>query len=55
MSFIIEDWAGNVLFDGRTFETFEDAWSFIYENDPFPDDDSDNKFDDYEVVKRGTE
>lgn len=37
--FIIQDWAGNVLFDGREFPSFEDAWGFIY--DTFPDQDED--------------
>ena len=30
--FIIEDWAGNILFKGERFDTFDDAWAFIYEN-----------------------
>jgi hypothetical protein len=28
--YIIKDWADNTLFDGELFETFEDAWDFIY-------------------------
>jgi len=31
-TYIIEDWAGNTLFEGRTFRTFEDAWHFIWAN-----------------------
>jgi predicted solute-binding protein len=27
--FIIQDWAGNVLERGITFDTFEDAWDHI--------------------------
>lgn len=30
--FEIEDWAGNLMFDGKTFDSFEEGWSFIYEN-----------------------
>ena len=41
---IIKDWADNVLFGGKTFKTFEDAWSHIYET--FPDQE---EFDDYYV------
>lgn len=28
--FIIKDWTGNVLLNGRTFATFEDAWDYIF-------------------------
>lgn len=44
--FIIQDWAGNVLFNGREFESFEDAWDFIYEQ--FPDEEN---FEDYYVTQ----
>lgn len=27
--FIIQDWAGNVLLNGKTFKTFDDAWGYI--------------------------
>lgn len=30
MKFIIKDWAGNICFKGKTFDTFEDAWDYIY-------------------------
>ncbi len=46
MSFIIKDWADNILFDGKSFDTFEDAWGHIYET--FPDA-VDGDFDDYYV------
>jgi hypothetical protein len=29
--FIIQDWAGNHLFQKEEFETFEDGWSFLLE------------------------
>jgi len=31
-TFIIQDWAGNRMFPEETFETYEDAWEFIYDN-----------------------
>lgn len=50
MSFIIKDWAGNILFNGKRFKTFEDAWGFIYEKDPCPDEEQEaHWFDDYYV------
>lgn len=30
--FIIKDWANNEIAPGETFESFEDGWSWIYEN-----------------------
>jgi len=30
--FIIKDWADNVMFKGKTFKDFDDAWGYIYEN-----------------------
>lgn len=51
--FRIEDWTGKVCFAGKTFDTFDDGWSFIYEHDPVPEDASPNDkehwFDDYYV------
>ena len=29
--YIIKDWAGNVCFDGKTFNTFEDASGYLSE------------------------
>lgn len=29
---IIEDWAGNRMFPDMTFDSFDDAWDYIYEN-----------------------
>lgn len=34
MKFRITDWSGNVCFFGRRFDSFEDAWGFLYENTP---------------------
>ncbi len=31
MRYIIQDWAGNLLFNGREFKTFEDGWECVYE------------------------
>lgn len=35
--YIIIDWASNVLFNGQEFESFEDAWGFVYEQLPEED------------------
>lgn len=32
MKYIIKDWADNVMFDGKEFDSFEDGWGFIYES-----------------------
>ena len=29
---IIEDWAGNRMFPDMSFNSFDDAWDYIYEN-----------------------
>lgn len=44
MKFIIEDWAGNVLFNGKEFDSFEDGWEFLFKR--FPDEED---FSDYFV------
>jgi len=55
MTLMIKDWVGNVCFDGKTFETFEEAWAHVYENDPEPSylDPrwKDHWFDDYYVTE----
>lgn len=52
---VIQDWMGNVLFGGKTFDTFEDAWSWVYEKDPMPEEGSpeydEHWYDDYYVVE----
>lgn len=53
--FKIKDWAGNTCFNGKTFKTFDDAWGYIYENDPAPineetgEIEDESYFDDYYV------
>lgn len=29
LRFVIQDWAGNVLLNGRTFPSFEEGWEYI--------------------------
>jgi hypothetical protein len=29
--FVIIDWCSNICFKGREFDSFEDAWGFLYE------------------------
>lgn len=51
-AFKIKDWAGNTLFKGKTFSSFEDAWGYIYEHDPIPEpieENEDHYYDDYYV------
>ena len=50
MKYLISDWAGNVLFDGQTFDSFNDAWGFLYEQ--FPDWEHED-FEDYYVLGHG--
>jgi hypothetical protein len=47
--FHIKDWAGNTLFGGKTFPSFQEGWSHIYENVPAEDDEASN-YDDYYVL-----
>lgn len=47
MSWIIQDWAGNVLFNGQTFPSFDDGWEHIYL--AFPDE-SEDFYGEYYVV-----
>jgi hypothetical protein len=53
--FIIQDWAGNTLFKGKTFTSFEDGWDYIYANVPNVDYDlsgneNDNVYQDLFVL-----
>lgn len=42
--FIIVDWIGNIMFDGKTFDTFDDGWCYIYEYIEDKDDAYDDVF-----------
>lgn len=46
--FIIKDWINNTCFFGKTFDSFEDAWEYIYEKDPNEKEDE-YYYDDYYV------
>jgi hypothetical protein len=54
--FIIKDWMGNILWDGKEFDSFMEGWEFIYEADPEPEKDSpdwvDGWYDDYYVEEK---
>lgn len=50
-TYIIEDWMGRTLFEGRKFNSFMEAWSYIYAADPAPDEDDEHYYDDYYVEK----
>ena len=45
--FIIKDWAGNIMFNGKEFVSFDDGWAYIYEKI----EDKDNAYDDVFVEK----
>ena len=45
--YTIIDWTGNTLFNGKTFKSFDDGWSYITENVS----DEDNAYDDYFVTR----
>lgn len=51
----IRDWMNNLLFDGKRFDYFSEAWDFIYATNPEPDPRSvlwvDGWYDDYYVVE----
>jgi hypothetical protein len=51
--FEIRDWTNKLCFDGRRFNSFEDGWAFIYENDPDPEDGTSDWYGDYYVVPVG--
>lgn len=46
--YVIKDWAGNTLFNGERFDTFDDAWAYIYDN--VDDEGDESTFDDYTVI-----
>ena len=46
MRFIIKDWVGNILFEKRRFNSFEEGWGFIYETDPIPAE-NDPRYDEH--------
>lgn len=53
--FIIQDWAGNVCFSAKEFDSFEDAWGFIYEKFDHLDEDAfDEEMGEYSVVEKRT-
>lgn len=50
---IIKDWCNNVCFQGSEFNSFEEAWEWIYQKDPAPEDeDESGHYSDYEVVEK---
>lgn len=51
LKFKIVDWAYNDCFQGRIFDSFEDAWDFILET--FPNDETGEDLGEYEVVVVG--
>jgi len=51
--FIILDWCNNICFDEKEFDSFEDAWSFIYEYYKYlPDNEAEDQFGEFEVIEK---
>ena len=54
--FIIKDEFGNVCFHGKTFDSFDDGWCFLYETFPVihkedgTHDDQEEELDSYYVL-----
>ena len=50
---IIKDWINNTLWNGKTFDSFEEGWEWIYAEKPEPAEDSPDWvggwYDDYYV------
>ena len=50
---VILDWTGQLCFGGKTFDTFDDGWAYIWEHDPEPEPNTSvwksGWFDDYYV------
>jgi len=38
MNYYIKDWAGNIMFENKTFKTSEDAFDFLSQEFPEEDD-----------------
>ena len=54
MKYIIQDWAGNVMFNQIEFETFEDAWSYVYEKFEYlSDSEAEEQYQDIYVEQKG--
>lgn len=55
--YLIRDWANNILFDAKEFDSFEEGWDFIYEIMPEPHEDAfdwtDGWYDDVFVIEKG--
>jgi len=54
LAWVIQDWTSKVLWDGKQFNSFEEGWGWIYEQDPMPDEshpDYNSYYDDYYVVE----
>jgi formylmethanofuran dehydrogenase subunit C len=49
IKYVIYDWAGNEMFNGKSFKTFEDAWDYLYE--VFPDEE-DDFYGEYQVLDK---
>ena len=47
MNYIVIDWANNLMYNGKQFDTFEDGWDYIYRLNP----DDESGLDDFYVIR----
>ena len=50
-TWIITDWARNIMFDGKEFKSFDDAWDFLYEFFDMNQMDADEWGQEYDVME----
>lgn len=49
--YVIYDWAGNEMFNGKSFKTFEDGWDYLYLLFPGNDeDDQEEELGEFQVL-----
>lgn len=56
MKYVIKDWAGNICWGGIEFDSFEDAWSYMYEKyEHLSDEEAAEEFEEYHVTNHYNE
>lgn len=49
MKYIIQDWAGNHLFQDKVFDSYKEGWEYIYANVQ-EETENNRTYDDYYIV-----
>jgi hypothetical protein len=53
--FIVKDWCGNDCFNGKTFDSFEDAWAFVFKTfDHLGEEEFIHQMIEFEVINLGS-